>query len=387
MKLKLFIFLLLPINLLFSQVDNGFDNDSIVAGFRASRLLNNYPNNEFPSAEYWQNVGDQMASKFDNAQAAGIWIVSLYMGNGVTKLNFPSPGGSYENIWFTNEDQNEDYLSYFDENGLKVWLQVESGAADIDTLMKLVFDRYQQHPCVIGFGVDGEWYQAQSYPEGKPVSDDEAESWENSVKSYNQDYTLFLKHYHPDWMPPEYRGEIIFVDDSQDFTWASNPFNAMIEEFANWATVFSPARSAFQFGYPVDESWWSELEDPPMEIGQALIENIPESYGIFWVDFTINDIFPILAVNSLLSPVLNLHVYPNPFRQNATILLELPYEMKARFEIYNESGILVREKPISTFEKGKNKFSFKKKGLSPGIYFYRFVSEKFIVSDRFIIVE
>jgi hypothetical protein len=35
-----------------------------------------------------------------------------------------------------------------------------------------------------------------------------------------------------------------------------------------------------------------DLQDPPKDIGNALVENIPNTTSLFWVDFTIKEIFP-----------------------------------------------------------------------------------------------
>ena len=127
-------------------------NSPYVASFRASRILSNYPNNQFPGSDYWAGVGDSMAQKFSNTSPAAVWIVSLYMGNGVTQADFPSQGGSYNDIVFSDSDYSESYLTRFDEEGFKVWLQVEPGAASVDTLINLVLSRYGSHPFVVGFG-------------------------------------------------------------------------------------------------------------------------------------------------------------------------------------------------------------------------------------------
>lgn len=189
----------------------------LVAGFRASRILSNYPNDTFPSPQYWVKVGRNMAQKFVNGEPGGVWIVSLYQDNGVTELNFPSGGKSYPYIMFSNADYNEPYLDEFDKAGLKVWLQVEPGAADVNTLIDLVMRRYNHHVSVIGFGIDVEWYYRNISPEGRMLTDTEAQQWEQRVKSIDSGYTLFLKHYNVSWMPPSYRGSILFIDDSQHF--------------------------------------------------------------------------------------------------------------------------------------------------------------------------
>ncbi|MFQ5583686.1 MAG: hypothetical protein ACE5GL_04560, partial [Calditrichia bacterium] len=252
----------------------------------------NYPNNQFPSKEYWQYVGDEMAQKFKDTGPGGIWIVSLYQSNGDTRLNFPVQGAPFGHVLATASDQNDDYLAYFDNTGLKVWLQVEPGLANVDTLIHIILNRYKHHPSVAGFGVDVEWYGVPQHSGGKKLDDQTPQHWEQKVKAVNPEYTLFLKHYSKSWMPPNYRGNIIFVDDSQDFTFSAEPFNAMISEFSAWGTKFYPNKVAFQYGYPKDRSWWSQLNDPPGDIGKALIKNIPNCSGLFWVDFTVTEVFP-----------------------------------------------------------------------------------------------
>ncbi len=267
---------------------------SLMSGFRASRLLGNYPNNTFPTPQYWTSVGEQMSAKFDNSTPAAIWIVGLYQDNGYCSLSFPNPTGeTYDHIYFSSYDKDEAYLMHFDTTGIKVFLQVESGDAEIGDLMDLVLGHYGTHSCVIGFGVDVEWYHTNLYSGGEPVSDSLSEAWEMKMKTFDSTYTLFLKHYTTNRMPPVYRGDILFVDDSQGFGFANNPLEYMVYEYGNWAATFAPNLSAFQFGYPGDQSWWSAFEDPPAHIGQALLDDIPSCGGLFWVDFTVTDVFPL----------------------------------------------------------------------------------------------
>src|SRR3970282_1246307 len=102
-------------------------------------------------------------------------------------------------------------LDAFARAGIRVFLQVEPGLADPETLIDLVLTRYRHHPSVVGFGVDVEWYREVAFPGwGKKRDDEGARRWEAQVKTHRADYRLFLKHWDLRWMPPQHRGEIVF---------------------------------------------------------------------------------------------------------------------------------------------------------------------------------
>jgi hypothetical protein len=48
----------------------------------------------------------------------------------------------------------------------------------------------------------------------------------------------------------------------------------------------------FQFGYPSDRLWWEKLADPPAEIGREIILAAPNVTDLYWVDFTVKEIWP-----------------------------------------------------------------------------------------------
>lgn len=269
----------------------------IIAGFRASRLLSNYPNNEFPSPDYWARVGAEMAGKFNGTIPGGVWIVSLYQDNGGTEVSFPSNGTTYPHIEFSETDYNEAYLAAFDKAGLRIWLQVEPGAADVNTLIQLVLQRYRHHASVAGFGIDVEWYNSNTSPSGLKITDNEAQEWEQHVKAVDSSYRLFLKHWEKEWMPPTYRGSILFVDDSQGFP----SLTEVTTQFGDWARFFAPNMAGFQFGYEADASWWRQYSDPAKTIGDAILSKASNIEGLFWVDFTITQVFPLLAATTYAS--------------------------------------------------------------------------------------
>jgi hypothetical protein len=257
------------------------------AGVRSS----SYGIDPFPDPAGWGVAMNTMSSYFEGAKPCAIWIVGEIWGAETCHLFFPSDGKSYRNISFQTADKHDLYLTYFDQAGLNVFLQVESADASVSTLIDIILNRYKHHQCVVGFGVDVEWYRVSEWPGwGIKVLDDSAQVWEDKVKSHNENYRLFLKHWDRRWMPPTYKGDIIFVTDSQGF----NQLDDMLEEFDNyWADYFYPNPVYYQYGYQSDKKWWENLENPPKYIGDAITERIEQDCGFFWVDFTLRSVLPV----------------------------------------------------------------------------------------------
>lgn len=256
------------------------------AGVRSS----SYGIKPFPPANGWQNAAEAMGGYFPGSTPAAIWIVGEIRKPRASRLFFPSDGRDYPHVQFEDADRHEPFLAHFDRAGVKVFLQVEPADADVPALVDLVLNRYKHHDCVAGFGVDVEWLREADRPgRGIPVDDETAKAWEERVKAHNPSYRLFLKHWDRAWMPRSYRGDIIFVDDSQIF----DSFEALVEEFAaGWAPHFYPNTVFFQVGYKSDKPWWEKLDNAPATIGKAIAGRVRQSCGIFWVDFTLRDVLP-----------------------------------------------------------------------------------------------
>lgn len=263
------------------------------AGLRSSPYG---PRKPFPDPPYWVKTSLSMAAQFPSSTISLVWIVGVikFQGNsGIAKLSFPAPDGqvkAYPDIIFNNEDKNEEYFNLFDKVGIKIWLQVEPGDTDVSTLIDLVLKRYGSHPCVIGFGVDVEWirWNKNSSNEGTAITDAQAQTWSEKVRSYNPNYQFFLKHWLVERMPPTYRKGFMFLDDSQEFSSLAD----MIDTFTLWGKAFSPSPVGFQFGYKADQSWWSKLANPPLDIGTQILSHIPNVSDLYWVDFTMEKIWP-----------------------------------------------------------------------------------------------
>ncbi len=254
------------------------------AGVRSS----SYGVDPFPDPATWEACIRVMSDAFQGSAPAALWIVgTIDEGVGGVNLEFPSGGTSYPHISFSEEDMHEEYLTWFDSHGVRVFLQVEPGFADVPTLVDLVLDRYGSHPCVAGFGVDVEWYgNVTEGGTGVPVSDSAAMLWDSLVASHDAGYDLFLKHWDSGFMPPSFRGDIIFVDDGQGFA----DMNTFLAAAGEWAGAFHPNRVFFQYGYESDRVWWETLDSPPTAIGAALAGQTQQECGLFWVDFNLSEL-------------------------------------------------------------------------------------------------
>ncbi len=260
----------------------GNSNGPVGAGFRYSEYGPKYN----PGKDYWKYVGEEMASKFKNSNPECIWIVGCLNKRGV-KFNFPVDNKD-SLITGSETDENKEIFKMFDKIGMKVWLQIEPGYASIEEQIKIVLDKYKDYKCVIGFGIDVEWNKSKSADEGLAISDEDAKKWLSIIKSYNPEYKMFLKHWLIEKMPPTIRKDIVFVSDSQQF----KSLDEMLAEFKEWGKAFEPSKVGFQYGYPADKIWWGEFKDPAQKIGQTFIKNIPNTSSLFWVDFTVIDVFP-----------------------------------------------------------------------------------------------
>lgn len=282
--------------------------------------------------EEWGSVAEQMQAWYPSAKPTMIWIVGSLSGMGCNLEFLPDESVDTEAlekqyIYFSESERrnhlsHEEYLNYFDENGIQVYLQVEPGFADVETLIDLILDQYGHHPCVVGVGVDVEWYHGITEDSGLPVSDALAEKWDMHIKAINPEYRLFLKHYNIRYLPPSYRSDILFVNDSQGFGSAVGDVLGVydeelddvlgfIPEFKRFADAFPENDVLYQIGYASDATWYYTMGDPVvLSLGQRLAEVTKQNCGIIWVDFTIKDpmTFPWLmtseervkAVNTLL---------------------------------------------------------------------------------------
>ncbi|HUU47515.1 MAG TPA: immunoglobulin-like domain-containing protein, partial [Nitrosopumilaceae archaeon] len=271
-----------------------------IAGWRSSQYgdyLSSGHDQSDPA--YWISVAQQMTAKFPGFTPGGVLVIGEIDGAPgsatSTSLPFPKPAGSYPNVNFGTVDKIEPLLDAYDSAGLKVYLQVESADADIPMLMNLIMNKYKHHPSVVGFGVDAEWYHEAQFPGwGRPLTSSEVNAWATQVKTFDPDYDLLVKHWDTSYLSNARPNNVLFLTDSENI----GSLSSTINEYVAWIDHFGTSEVGFQIGYPSDQSWWSNLNDPAAEIMNPVLVARPNANigAIFWVDFSALTVFPDTVV-------------------------------------------------------------------------------------------
>lgn len=277
-----------------SAQGNGEDCTVKWAGIRISTygMKDSFGYENFPNEASMAGYATKMAGCYPGSKGAYILIVGEdHWDDDLKKdccgLRFPVKG-DYQYISGSKNDRYESYLNKCDELGIDVWLQVESGDADLVTLADLVMKQYSHHTCVKGFGIDVEWHEpVEGTDEGTPLSKKDAQKVLAKVREYNTGYTVFVKHWMKDWLPPKMDG-LIYVNDSQQF----GSMEEVIDDFSDWAAYYAPYPVMFQIGYYADKWIWNKYTNPAKEFGQAIVDGCKSGndVGIIWVDFTLADV-------------------------------------------------------------------------------------------------
>ena len=219
-----------------------------------------------------------------------IEIVSIYLGR-TCEMEFAKPEGienSIRGIEYFNPEASINHdiaLDTYDREGVNVIIQIEPGCTDVTKCLEIVHKKFGHHKCLIGYGVDAEWYftKGSKNNAGRPITDKEAEEWTKKVLSFNPSYVIFLKHWETSHMPPNYRNsQLFFISDSMGF----KNWNQLMCDFRNWASIFKKSAVGFQFGYKKDLKWWKKQKNPPLDISRRIINDLPNTHYLFWVDFT-----------------------------------------------------------------------------------------------------
>jgi len=229
-------------------------------------------------------------SRTKPARPVIIEIVAHYMDDGTCRMEFEKPKGYKDKtpgLTFDADDSinHERALTAYDRDGVSAIIQFEPGNADVMQCLDIANRKFGHHPCVIGYGVDAEWFLTKESADkkGVPLKDADARKWVAKVVSFNPGYILFLKHWSSKHMPPEFRhSNLWFLSDSQGF----ENQGGMMKDFGNWGEKYTGHVVGFQFGYKADSRWWEKMDQPAFEISASILKAIPNTRFLIWADFT-----------------------------------------------------------------------------------------------------
>jgi hypothetical protein len=241
---------------------------------------------------WWTSRAKTFAAQFPGAQPLILHILSNYQDDGSTEIEFPKPEsyrGSTAHMTFRRGGKldHEQALSAYDAAGVKTILQFEPGNADVAACFDLAHQAFGRHPCVVGLAIDGEWFRTKESSDqtGLPITDADARRWLEEVERLNPAYLLVLKHFEVKHLPPTYRHpKLWWLTDSQEFRSQAE----WISDMRSWAAAFKGSPLGAQYGYPKDQKWWAKTPIPPLDLGRALLKELPEYRMVLWVDFTAN---------------------------------------------------------------------------------------------------
>jgi hypothetical protein len=111
---------------------------------------------------WWAARAKEYAANFPGAKPCIIEIVGNYQGVS-TDLGFSKPAtytGPTEDMRFRPGGiDHERALSLYDKEGVCAVIQFEPGDADVAQCIEAAHQAFGQHPCIIDYGIDGEWYR------------------------------------------------------------------------------------------------------------------------------------------------------------------------------------------------------------------------------------
>jgi len=175
-----------------------------------------------------------------------------------------------------------------------------------------------------------------------------------------------------------------------------NSFAYCISMYTGYVNCFGEIvefRSSYysSMGSPVQAScWWArkygliayELEDFYMYIIGAYINGQMHGSSTLSEDDT----------NTEISPKLDVDCYPNPFNTSTTISYSLPKDIQISLDIYNLKGQKVKTLQNEKRKAGQHSVVWsgtddRRRPVSSGIYFYKLITPKAVLTNKMIIMK
>lgn len=231
----------------------------------------------YPSKEQWIEYLNEL-SRGNNNEPAILWVVGSYSNNGI-KLNFPGQDSDDKGITFSDIDLNEQYLEYFDKNDINVFLYIEPGKGELNSILNAIIQKYSHHKCIIGIAIDLEWYNTDiNNPFGTLLTATGTEQILSKIKSFNTQYKLVLKHWDINKIQKYDSEDVIYLQSMEGI----KSLEELIDRHKIWSRFFYPNRVGLEVGFAKDMLFWSHFDNPIADIPSILDKYTKEKSSFFW---------------------------------------------------------------------------------------------------------
>ncbi|MGL1894107.1 MAG: hypothetical protein OCD02_20935 [Spirochaetaceae bacterium] len=236
----------------------------------------------FPTMKEWVEYTNNV-NITNKSKDSILWIVGSYIPDGV-KMSFEGKDSSSKNIYFSEFDFNEKYLSYFDDSKIDVFLLLEPGKSLIPSSISYILEKYKSHKSIVGICIDLEWLDPNNE---YMITKSNIEKWIEVIKTFDPKYKLILKHWNTNNIEHYFNEDIIYVQSMEGI----NNEQELRNRHALWSRKFYPSPIGFEFGFIEDKEYWSRYDNPITDIYNLLIgENTTGEFSYFWNESSLLDV-------------------------------------------------------------------------------------------------
>ncbi|MBK7981260.1 MAG: T9SS type A sorting domain-containing protein [Ignavibacteriae bacterium] len=191
-----------------------------------------------------------------------------------------------------------------------------------------------------------------------------------------------------------------FGTDTKDinYWWIYNTYTSGIAENYVRAIVRDKNR-AMWFGtrkgiskMSADKSTWQTYTETDGLISNNIFDISVDKNNNLWIATDKGVSFfnnVILSTKKLIPRIVELSMtnFPNPFNPSTIIEYTIPRTSKVRLEVYDNLGKLIEVLVDKKLNPGNYRTQFKINGITSGIYFYRLITDKSVITKKMILLK
>ncbi|OQY41070.1 MAG: hypothetical protein B6229_00130 [Spirochaetaceae bacterium 4572_7] len=240
----------------------------------------------FPSSDRWIDTIDIFSSTVDSGEAAVLWSIGEYSSRGII-LGFPGDDKSNKNIYYSDINIDEEYISKFDKNDISIFLLIEPGISNIPETIKSVLDYYSNHKSVVGICIDLEWLSTDGIDPGQvSVPVESILRWLDILEDYDNKYQLILKHWDISLIDRLDDDRVIYLESMEGIT-TEREFE---DRFSLWVRKFYPNKVGFEMGFKDDVLPWITNLNSIYSFHRSIDSFTSYPSSLFWSSTTLFDI-------------------------------------------------------------------------------------------------